>query len=252
MTKNRKWTMIAATGALVAVAALAAVLVLPQAALAAPASASADHRGMPPGGMGIRDMGAQADTYLADALGITTEELQAAQETARVAAIDQALEQGLITQAQADALKENQRGLLGGRFGGRGMPGMFGMFGMFGLDADIDHEALLADALDITVEELQDARQAARDAYLEQAIADGNLTEEEADLVKARQALGQYMEEQGFFAKAVQAAVDAGIITQAQADSILNRTGAGFLGFGKDGMRGLGGFPSFGGRGWHR
>lgn len=249
MTKNRKWTMIAATGALVVVTALAAVLVLPQAALAAPASATADHRGMPPSGMGMRDMGVQTDTYLADALGITTEELDAAQETARVAAIDQALEQGLITQAQADALKENQRASFGGRLGSRGMSGMMGMFG---LDAETDHEALLADALGITVAELQAAQQAAQDARIEQAIADGDLTEEDADMMKARQALGQYMEEQGFFAKAVQAAVDAGIITQEQADSILNRAGAGFLGFGKDSMRSFGGFPSLGGRGGHR
>ncbi len=249
MTKNRKWAVIATAGALTVVTALATILVLPQAALAAPASITTDHRGMPPGGMGMRDMGAQTDTYLADALGITTEELAAAHETARVAAIDQALEQGLITQAQADALKENQRTMLGGRFGGRGMSGMMGMFG---LDAEIDHEALLADALGITVEELQSAQQTARDARIEQAIADGDLTEEDADLMKARQALGQYMEEQGFFAKAVQAAVDAGVITQEQADNILNRVGGGFLGFGKDGMRGLGGFPGMGGRGGHR
>jgi len=238
MNKNRKWAVIATAGAFVVVAALAAVLVVPQTAMAAPASAAEFHRGMPPRGMAM-----QADSYLADALGITTNELQAAQEAAHVAAIDQALEQGLITQAQADALKGNQRF----SFGGRG-----GMFGFFGMKAEIDHEALLADALGITAEELQAAQQKAADARTEQAIADGKLTQEQADLMKAKQALQQYLSEQGFFAKAVQQAVEAGIITQAQADSILSRDGAGMMGFSKGGMRGFAGFPGFGGHGGRR
>ena len=41
-------------------------------------------------------------TYLADALGITVEELNAAYDAARVAAIEQAVEAGLLTQEQAD------------------------------------------------------------------------------------------------------------------------------------------------------
>lgn len=234
MIKQRKWAVIATAGAFVVVAALAAVLVVPQAASAAPTSAAEFHRGMPPGGMTM-----QADSYLAEALGFTTEELQTAQETARVAAIDRALEQGLITQAQADALKESNRFSLGGRGG---------MFGFLGMKAEIDHEALLADALGVTVEELQAAQQKAADARIEQAIADGKLTQEQADLMKARQSLQQYLSEQGFFSKAVQQAVEAGVITQEQADSILSREVPGMWGGGKGGMRGLGGFGGRGGR----
>lgn len=234
MIKQRKWAVIATASAFVVVAALAAVLVVPQTALAAPTSATATHRGMPPGGMTM-----QADSYLAEALGITTDELQTAQEAARVAAIDQALEQGLITQAQADALKENKRFSFGGRVG---------MLGFFGMKTDIDHEALLADALGITVEKLQEAQQAAADARTEQAIADGKLTQAQADLMNARQALQQYLSEQGFFSKAVQQAVEAGVITQEQTDSILSREAPGMWGGGKGGMRGFGGFGGHGGR----
>jgi hypothetical protein len=51
---------------------------------------------------GIGDGSTQED--LANALGITVEELTAARQKANEAAIDQALAQGLITQAQADQL----------------------------------------------------------------------------------------------------------------------------------------------------
>lgn len=239
MIKTRKWAVLATAGAFVVVAALATVLVLPQAAMAAPVSATAAHRGMPFDGP---MMGQQSGSGLADALGITEEALQEAQEAAHGAAIDQALEQGLITQAQADALKENQR--FG--FGGRGMSGFFGM------SADIDHEALLAEALGISVTELQAAQEAAADARIAQAVADGKLTEEQAGLMKARQALQQYLEDEGFFTKAVEQAVEAGIITQAQADSILSQQTPGMWGAGKGGMRGPGGFSGFGGRGGRR
>lgn len=241
MTKNRKRILIATAGALTMLMALAAVLVAPQATMAAPTNAMVFSRGMPPGGTAL-----QADSDLADALGITVDELSEAIETARIAAIDQALEKDLITQAQADALKKNQRAGLGERFGGRGVSGMLGMFG---LDADIDQEALLADALGISVEKLQEAQQAAQDARIAQAVKNGKLTQEQADLMKAKRALQQYMEEQGFFAKVVQQAVEAGIVTQAQADSILDRQTSGMWSFGRGMMRdGLGDFFEFRGR----
>src|SRR5687767_12844048 len=44
------------------------------------------------------------DTYLADALGITVAELETAREEARTAAIEQAVEDGLLTREQADEL----------------------------------------------------------------------------------------------------------------------------------------------------
>ena len=58
-------------------------------------------------------------SYLAAALDISVEDLQAAQEAAADKAIDLAVEQGLITQAQADALRARSNNMLGhlGRFG---------------------------------------------------------------------------------------------------------------------------------------
>jgi hypothetical protein len=225
-----------------------AVLMLVVAALPAAAdttvAAPVEHRGGPLGG-GVND------TYLAEALGITAAELQTAQQTAYEAAIDQALAQGLITQAQADALKER-----GGAFG-RGFHGFFGIDG-----ATIDMDALLADALGVTADELADARVEAQDLALAAAVENGRLTQEQADQMKARQSLQTYLQEQGFrdqvrslYESLVQKAVEAGVITQEQADSILSDTGRfdsmrmpGLRGF--DGMRGHGGMRMPGMRGF--
>jgi hypothetical protein len=152
-----------------------------------------------PGGPGMHG----DDTYLAEALGITVEELQAAQATAWSNAIDQALEQGLITEAQAAMLKENSapdqapQGGRGGRHGG----GFFG--GLIGPDSGIDQEALLAEALGISVEELQTARQEAADLAIQARIDSGELTAEQAELLKARQAIHDYIDREALTAAAL-------------------------------------------------
>ncbi len=230
MTRTRKWLALV-TGA-VAVAAFALVV-----SVASPQTASAH------GGPGGRAGFGGNDTYLADALGITAAELQTAQQEAYEAAIDQALAEGLITQAQADALKQGSSGMMGKRG--------FGHFGLLGSDT-IDTEALLADALGVSVDELQAAKTEANDAALAAAVEAGNITQEQADQMKARQALQDYIQEQGLqdrvrslYEEAVNAAVSAGVITQEQADQILSESSFGF------GMRGLGGpgFGMHGGRG---
>ncbi len=162
-----------------------------------------------------------------------------------------------------------------GKGGFRGFPG--GRHGGFGMWGELDYDSFLADALGITVQELQDAYGEAQAAMLDEAVAQGYLTEEQADLIKARQALMQYIDHDELFAealgisvedleearesdkslsdlfdeldlepeavreamqtayeKAVQEAVGAGVITQSQADQVLE---------------GEGGFPMFGGRG---
>ena len=50
--------------------------------------------------------------------------------------------------------------------------------------ADTDRSQTLADALGITVDELNAARDAARDAALDQAVAEGLLTQEQADAIR--------------------------------------------------------------------
>ncbi len=136
---------------------------------------------------------------LADALGITVDELEAAHEAARDAAIDQALEVGLITQEQADNMKV--WGALAGRKG-------FDIF-RFGrapkaeAEHGIDENALLADALGITVEELEAAREAANEAAIAEAVAQGLITQEQADAMQARKALMSYLDRKVLLAGAL-------------------------------------------------
>jgi hypothetical protein len=154
------------------------------------------------------------EQYLADALGITVDELDAAVQEANTAALAQAVEKGLITQAQADKFSLNRKGF---PFGDHG--------GMKFNDSEIDYNSLLADALGISVEKLQSAYTDAFNARITQAIADGNLTQEQADLALGRFALGNSSNfqtaMQSAYETAVQQAVKDGVITQAQADQLL-------------------------------
>lgn len=224
-------------------------------------------RGEIPGldGRGGHDgLGIDNDALLAEALGITVEELQAAQDTARTARIEQAIADGLLTREQADALLAGEMGLRGNfGFGHRGhdLPGA-------------DGDTYLAEALGITVEELQAAQEAARAAGVQQAVDEGLITQEQADLMAAAQALRDAVNEDAIMAEAlgvtveeyqaakeahtvqdlldasgltqaelmtavqtahdaaVQQAVADGVITQAQADALANGRGFGIDGFG--------------------
>ena len=233
--------------------------------------------------------GGDEGTYLAQALGITVEELQTAQQAAWEKAIAQAVEKGLITQAQADQLKARSSEGFGGR-GGHGL-------GMLLVDENaIDMDALLASELGITVDELQAAREKASELAIQARIDSGDLTQEQADLMEARQALKEtinpeelaaqalgmtveelqtarqegknmeaLLEEKGLtqeefqaaqktaYEAAVKQAVEDGVITQAQADLVLanlDNFGRGGPGFGGDGPHGGRGGPGGpGGRG---
>jgi hypothetical protein len=171
MKNMKKWMAVAGVGlALMALTAAALPVAAAGAVAASTVAAPALRGGGPAGGAN--------DAYLAEALGITTAELQTAQQTAYEAGIDQALAEGLITQAQADALKE--RSAAAGRFGGHDL------FRFPGIDAStIDPDALLADALGITTDELAAARVEAQDLALAAAVEDGRLTQEQADQMKA-------------------------------------------------------------------
>ncbi len=177
--------------------------------------------------------GGGSDEALAKALGITTDELQAAYTKAYEAALAQSVKDGQITQAQADEM------------GGRGI-------GRMHLEG-IDFDALLAEALGVSVDDLQAARLEARNAEIDQAVADGNMTQEQADLIKARQALAdsQSFQDalQAAYESAVQQALKDGVITQAQADLILAEGPNGFGPMG--GPDGPGGPGGHGGRGGH-
>lgn len=227
MKNIKKW--LAAAGAGLAVIAMTAVA-LP----AGTVSAASSQHGFGPGG--------QTDTYLADALGVTVDELTSAYTAAREAAIDQAVADGTLTQEQADSLNSGT-----GHLDGRGL-------GHLGLSAD-EQQALLAEELGVTVDELQAARTTANDARLAAAVEAGQITQEQADEMKAQEAFRQYLSQadvqtqlQSAYTAVVQGAVDAGVITQKQADTILSNMENSVPGFGHfGGMLGRGG--RHGGRG---
>jgi len=161
------------------------------------------------GGWGRGDKGTiDYQQLLADALGITVEQLDKGYEDARVAAIKQAVEQGLLTQEQADEMLV-WGGMDGKRFGG--MKGLGDLFGRgratIGVSGKIDENALLAEALGITTEKLEAAREQANQAALEQAVAEGLITQEQADEMTAKkqtaEALQSYLGRDVLLAKAL-------------------------------------------------
>jgi hypothetical protein len=170
---------------------------------------------------------------LATALGIDLVKLQDAYVSANTEALKQAVADGLITQAQADAI--TARGLSNGPIGG------FEHFLGQNQTSTIDYNALLAKALGITTDQLTAARQKAFNTAVDNAVQAGTLTQAQADLIKGREALAAdskfQSSMQSAFQAAVQQAVTGGVITQAQADAILqaqqNQTGRGFFGFGE-------------------
>jgi hypothetical protein len=155
--------------------------------------------------------GGDNQAELAAALGITVEELQAAQAKAAAARIAQAVEDGYLTQDQANLMLAEQA-----------------------LRGVIDHQAIMAETFGLTVEELQTAMQ---DGTLRDLMA--NITP--ADLQAKMQAA---------YTAAVQQAVTDNVITQEQADLVLaqmaNHMGLGF-GFGPMG-HGHGGHGFYGGQ----
>jgi hypothetical protein len=162
---------------------------------------------------GLHGLGGDDGEALAEALGITVEELETAYAAARTAAIEQAVADGLITQEQADELLAQ-----GGGFGGRGHYGFIGS----------QKDEYLAEALGISVEELQAAQAEVLAARLAAMVEAGMTTQEQADLMAARQAVQNYVDQEALqaavqseYESAIEAAVDAGAITQEQADQLL-------------------------------
>ncbi|MCS7248845.1 MAG: zinc ribbon-containing protein [Anaerolineales bacterium] len=151
---------------------------------------------------------------LAQALGISLEELQAAQQEALAAALEQAVEEGLLTQKQAEWLQSQGRPLER-------------RWSIWLHQNGIDLEVLLAKALGISVEKLNEAKQKAREIAIDRAVSAGKLTQEQAERMKAYLAL---LNNENFlaamraaFEAAVKRAVQEGVITQAQAELLLRQ-----------------------------
>jgi molybdopterin converting factor small subunit len=165
------------------------------------------------GGFGGPGFGGKIDypALLADALGVTVEELQAAQEAAHQAALEQALAEGLVTQEQLDR-----------------------MLSLRAVRSYLDRDTLLAEALGMSVAELQAA-------YEDGATLSTLMSDRGIDAATLREALTEA------HSAALARAVADGVITQEQADELQDgcglglMPGAGRLPRGMGGMRGRGG-----------
>lgn len=140
------------------------------------------------------------DAALADELGITVEELNAARQAAKGSVLQQLVADGTITQAQADAILSGE-----------------GLRSIGPLMLHEEMQAVIAEALGITVAELeaahaegkrlpelaaelgvaledvQTAVQAAHEAAILQAVEDGLITQEQADWMLERHNNGMGM-----------------------------------------------------------
>jgi len=166
------------------------------------------------GRSGHHDFGGDDDEALAAALGITVEQLQAARQQVYADRLAQAVEDGSLTQEQADT-----------------------MLATNALKGYLDREAIMAEALGMTVDEYEAAR------------ADGSLSE----ILTGITAEDLQAQVQAATEVAVQQAVADGVITQAQADLVLEQIagGAGMIGgFGDfgGGHHGRGGMDFDGGQ----
>lgn len=153
-------------------------------------------------------------SYLAEALGISVDELEDAQARAYEAAVADAVTAGQLTQEQADAILARQA-----------------------LKSYIDRQAILATALGMTTDELETALnngQSITDLMVEKGIDTATL---QANAQAAYEA-------------ALQQAVTDGVITQAQADTILSSGEFGLFGHGGRGGHFHGGRGGHGGRGF--
>jgi len=128
------------------------------------------------------------DALLADALDLTVEELNQARVEAKAAALEQAVEEEYITQRQVDLMTAV-----------RTMRGA------------IDKGELVAEALGISVEELQEAQEG---QAMRELLAELDMTPAEV-----RQAVVEGYEE------AVDQAVEDGLLNEEQAELIRNRPG---------------------------
>ena len=119
---------------------------------------------------------------LAEALGVTVEDLEAAMRQVMLDRIDAAVDAGRLSEEHAEALRE---AIESGEEPGRGFRGHHGFGHGLGWRGDEGEEgAAFAEALGVTAEELEAAmRQVALDR-IDAAVEAGKLTEERAEMLR--------------------------------------------------------------------
>jgi hypothetical protein len=162
--------------------------------------AVSDLLGMTPGQLLDAQLGGQTLLDIAKGKGVTEQQLTDAVQAARKASLDQAVKDGRMTQAQADQFTQNDPGNSAGPRGngGRSPLGNFMLGGspMFKavadllgmtpgqlLDAQLAGQTVLdiAKGKGVTEQQLADAILAARKDSLDQAVKAGRLTQAQAD-----------------------------------------------------------------------
>ncbi len=141
---------------------------------------------------------------VADVLGITVEEYDAALETAQGKVLDEAVTEGWLTEDQADRMRERAEGgfgpgMRGGKFGpGRGHGGFMGgpegsLVAVAAEELDMSVQDLIAELQDgksiadvagekgVELQTIADAFLAQLSESLNQAVENGRLTQERAD-----------------------------------------------------------------------
>jgi hypothetical protein len=119
--------------------------------------------------------------------GLTLEDVQADLLAAYKDILAQAVADGVLTQAQADLIEQ---GLENGRGLGFGLKGFAGPRGGWLSEYRDDLKSAFADELGVSVEELDAAWLAAHQSVLAQAVADGAITQAQADAIAERLANG--------------------------------------------------------------
>ena len=146
------------------------------------------------------------EKLMANALGLSEEELEEAYAQAFGLALEQAVADGDLTQAQADDLKESEHG----------------PFMMEGMLTDDEIDQFLAQALDMTPESFQEAM----DGAIQKAADDGLITQAQANDMLLEKLIEDRLEEA--YSQALDEAVTQGLITQSQADTMKEESRHGF------------------------
>ena len=154
---------------------------------------------------------------LAEALGISLEELVEARSVAFENLIDKAVELDFITQEDADEIKSEEQ------VNRRVLHKYLSLAEI----AELKEYQFYLDALNITEEEFEAAIETVQQEKLETAVAKGILTQEQADAITGWQAL---KEDTKFndsikeaYTSAIEEALEDGTISQAQADALLSK-----------------------------